>query len=58
MVDNDSNDRLLDALMPFAVSEALQKEIYGLPSNAELNQTNMPTVGLDKRIRKIINWEG
>lgn len=35
------NDRLLDALMSVAVSEALKKKVYSLPSNEELNQAYM-----------------
>jgi len=45
----------LDALMPIAVSKALQKEIYDLSSNEELNRVHISSARLDKHIKKIMH---
>lgn len=55
MTDRDQNEKLFDALLDVAVSQAFQEEMKQLPSNEELNVAYKPSPELDTRIKKHID---
>ncbi len=55
MTGKQQNEKLFDALLEAAVSQAFQEEIEQLPSNEELNAVCKPSPELDMRINELID---
>ena len=55
MTGRRQNEKLFDALLEAAVSQAFQEEMEKLPSNEELNAEFEPSPELDRRIHELID---
>lgn len=55
MTGRRQNEKLFDALLEAAVSQAFQEEMEQLPSNEELNAEYEPSPELDRRIHELID---
>ena len=55
MTGRRQNEKLFDALLEAAVSQAFQEEMEQLPSNEELNAECKPSPELDLRIKELID---
>lgn len=55
MTGRDQNEKLFDALLDVAVSQAFQEEMKQLPSNEELKVAYKPSPEMDTRIKKHID---
>ena len=54
MPKNNYDDKLFDALLKIAATEALEQEMEEMPSCEELDEQYKPSPNLDKKIRKKI----
>lgn len=54
MTEQSPNDKLFDALLDLAVTDAMEKEIDNLPSEEELNAIYKPSNEMNARINHII----